>query len=67
MDKGVKGMLLGDLSTTLLVEIQKSIGKYERKCLKVSEQIVSLLDKNQTLDKYVQSHFTIENLSDGVY
>ena len=37
MDKGVKGMLLGDLSTTLLVEIQKSIGKYERKCLKVSE------------------------------
>jgi hypothetical protein len=29
MDKGVKGLLVGDLSGTLLLEIQKSIGKYE--------------------------------------
>jgi len=29
MDKGVKGLLVGDMSATLLIEIQKSIGKYD--------------------------------------
>ena len=30
MDKGVKGLLVGDLSPMLLIQIQKSIGKYEQ-------------------------------------
>lgn len=34
----------------------------------MSDQIAQLLDKNQTLDKYMQSHFNIDNMDmDTVY
>lgn len=62
MDKGVKGLLVGDMSPALLVEIQKSIGKYEHKCKKVSAKITSLLDKNQTLEHFLTTHFQIGDL-----
>ena len=31
MDKGMKGLLTGDLTVPLLMDIQKSIEKYQRK------------------------------------
>jgi len=46
MDKGVKGLLVGDLSSSLLVEIQKSIGKYQKTSIKTSKKISELLEKN---------------------
>jgi hypothetical protein len=45
MDKGVKGLLVGDLSPTLLIQIQKSIGKYEQNFKAVGAQISELLEK----------------------
>lgn len=57
MDKGVKGLLVGDLSPTLLIQIQKSIGKYEQNFQSVGSQIRELLDKQLTVDKFLTSHF----------
>lgn len=36
MDKGVKGLLTGDMSAILLLEIQQSIEKYNRKFTKLT-------------------------------
>ena len=62
MDKGVKGLLVGDLSPALLLEIQRSIGKYEKRCETFSRQITELLDKQQTLDTFMSKYFTIDSL-----
>lgn len=65
MDKGVKGLLVGDLSPALLVEIQHSIGKYEKRCETFSRQITELLDKQQTLDNFMSKYFTIDNIDES--
>lgn len=39
MDKGVKGLLSGDLSVPLIKQIETSIGRYEQKFKKLSLQI----------------------------
>ena len=45
MDKGVKGLLTGDLSVPLLMEIDKAINRYQVKFNKISSQTKNLLDK----------------------
>jgi hypothetical protein len=37
MDKGVKGLLTGDLSISLLKQIEESINRYEQKFVKLSQ------------------------------
>ena len=36
MDKGMKGLLTGDLTVNILVDIQQYIGKYNHKSNKLS-------------------------------
>jgi hypothetical protein len=65
MDKGVKGLLVGDLSHQLLLTIERSIGKYQRKCERVGERINELLEKNQTIDEVMRDHFSFGNFDDA--
>ena len=60
MDKGVKGLLTGDLSVALLVEIQRSIEKYQRQFVRLSNKINDMVQKQTTLDELVAKHFTID-------
>ena len=45
MDKGMKGLLTGDLTVNLLQEIQQAIVKYERKFDALSAKINDLVLK----------------------
>lgn len=51
MDKGVKGLLTGDLSVKLLKDIQVSIHKYKQDSTTVAKKIEDLLEKNETLEQ----------------
>lgn len=63
MDKGVKGLLSGDLSVPILKQIEASITKYELKFNKLSSAIQNQIDKQDTLQRFMSTHFEIENLS----
>lgn len=65
MDKGVKGLLSGDLSVVLLQQIQTSIEKYQKSFKKLAKKIEDLLDKQETVDEIVQSHFLIPDQQPG--
>lgn len=68
MDKGVKGLLVGDVSPALLVEIQRSMAKYEKRCESFSRQIGELLEKQQTLETFMSRYFSLESAqSEEVY
>ena len=50
MDKGVKGLLSGDMSAFLLLEIQRSIEKYNRNFTKLTAKMNDLIDKERVVD-----------------
>lgn len=50
MDKGVKGLLSGDMSAFLLLEIQQSIEKYNRNFSKLTAKMNDLIDKERVVD-----------------
>lgn len=50
MDKGVKGLLSGDLSVPVIMQIQTSIEKFKQKFEYISGQIDELLKKKTTLE-----------------
>ena len=50
MYKGVKGLLTGDLSAILLLDIQKSIEKYNRHFAKLTAKMNDLIDKERVVD-----------------
>lgn len=45
MDKGVKGLLTGDLSVYIIQQIKLSIDKYMKEFEEISNQIKDLLEK----------------------
>ena len=45
MDKGMKGLLSGDMTVALLVDISRSISKYQQKFDALSKQINDLVLK----------------------
>ena len=45
MDKGMKGLLTGDLTVKLLYDIQQSISKYNHKSKKLSVRMGDLILK----------------------
>ena len=57
MDKGMKGLLTGDLSVPLLLEIEKSIDRYEIKFNKIQTKMQGITDKQETIDKLMSTHF----------
>ena len=60
MDKGMKGLLTGDLTVPLLLDIQRSIEKYNRKFNTLSAKMNDLVLKQETLDKFLDEHFNLE-------
>ncbi len=50
MDKGMKGLLTGDLSVFLLQQIQKNLDKFDKDLNKLASQIQSQFDKKEVLD-----------------
>lgn len=45
MDKGVKGLLSGDMSQYLLIEMQRAFEKYYKKLDKVSTKMNEIIAK----------------------
>ena len=60
MDKGMKGLLSGDMTVALLVDISRSISKYQQKFDALSKQINDLVLKQETMDKFLNKHFNLE-------
>jgi len=67
MDKGVKGLLSGDMSAMILMEIQQSIEKYNRNFTKLTLKMNDLIDKERVVDAQVALNFQkqIDSVSDG--
>lgn len=53
MDKGVKGLLSGDMSPYLLTEMQRAFEKYYRKLDKVSTKMNDIIAKQQTMSEFI--------------
>lgn len=51
MDKGVKGLLSGDLSIYIIQQIQTSIEKYKSKVEKICNRIDDELAKKESLEE----------------
>lgn len=49
MDKGIKGLLTGDLSVYVIQQIQTSIEKHKNKLEEISNKLDDLLDKKEAL------------------
>lgn len=60
LDKGMKGLLTGDLTVPLLMDIQRSISKYQRKFDALSNKMNDLVLKQETLDKFLNKNFNLE-------
>lgn len=56
----MKGLLTGDLTVALLVDIQRSIEKYQLKFNALSAKLNELVLKQETLDKFLNEHFNLE-------
>ena len=70
MDKGVKGLLTGDLSVPLIQEMQIKIEGFQVKFERLSNEISSIIEKQETLEQVVSEHFKIDHLVEmdrGVY
>ena len=60
MDKGMKGLLTGDMTVPMLLDIQRSIEKYNRKFNTLSAKMNDLVLKQETLDKFLDENFNLE-------
>lgn len=60
MDKGMKGLLTGDMSVFLLRDIERSIHKYERKFDALSNKMNDIVFKQETLDKFIADNFSLD-------
>ena len=70
MDKGVKGLLTGDLSVPLIQEMQIKIQGFQEKFERLSNEINTIIQKQETLDQVISEHFKIDHLIEldrGVY
>lgn len=63
MDKGVKGLLSGDMSPFLLVQMQRAFEKYYKKLDKVSQKMNEIILKQQTMNEFIQNHFQVDSLT----
>lgn len=55
MDKGIKGLLTGDLSVYVIQQIQNSIDKHKNQLEEISTQLDDLLDKREVLSNFEQN------------
>lgn len=63
MDKGMKGLLTGDLSVYIIQQIQTSIEKFQTDFESTSKQIEELLEKQTSLDAFYNEHFSVGGLA----
>lgn len=59
MDKGVKGLLSGDLSSPIIMQIQNSIQHFKHSFESISQQIEDLLEKKTTLEGFYNENFML--------
>jgi len=59
MDKGMKGMLTGDLSVFALQQIEKSIDKFQAHFVGLASDIEAELERKQTLTEFCEEHLRI--------
>ena len=64
MDKGMKGLLTGDLSVYIVQQIQTSIEKYQISFDDASKQIEEILEKQQNLDAFYSENFAVGSVLD---
>lgn len=64
MDKGMKGLLTGDLSVYIVQQIQTSIEKYQISFDDASKQIEEILEKQQNLDAFYSENFSVGSVLD---
>ena len=62
MDKGMKGLLTGDLSVYIVQQIQTSIEKHQVNFDEASKQIEELLEKQQNLDAFYNENFQVGSI-----
>lgn len=58
MDKGIKGLLSGDISVYILKQIESSLDKYKPDLDMYSQQIQELLEKQQSLETFYSENFS---------
>jgi len=61
MDKGVKGLLTGDVSIFLIQQIRVSIEKFQQRFQEISDEIANLMDKDKTLDQFYDENFQVQS------
>ena len=57
MDKGVKGLLTGDLSVPLIMDIQQNIEMFQQKFERLSSQMNEIVERQETLDQVMTQNF----------
>jgi hypothetical protein len=59
MDKGMKGLLTGDLSVYIIQQLHTSIEKFQSDLLTTSKQIENILDKKSSIDAFYNENFGV--------
>ena len=59
MDKGVKGLLTGDLSVYIIQQIQTSIEKYQSQLNEISIKIEEHLEKKEIINEFYDKNFSL--------
>jgi len=61
MDKGIKGLVTGDLSVFIVQQIQTSIEKFKHQFEQISNKIEDLLEKKTTLEQFYGENFSMDS------
>lgn len=59
MDKGMKGLLTGDLSVYIIQQIQTSIENFQKDLEETQSEIEELLQKKQSLEQFYSENFSV--------
>jgi hypothetical protein len=59
MDKGMKGLLTGDLSVYIIQQLHTSIENFQSDLLTTSKQIENILDKKSSIDAFYNENFGV--------
>ena len=61
MDKGLQGLLTGDLSTYIIKVIEDEIESFKEGFEEDSRKIEEILDKKQSLENYYDENFSLQS------
>jgi hypothetical protein len=65
MDKGMKGLLTGDLSVYIIQQIHTSIEMYKGQIELASKEIEDLLQEEKSFESYINENFSIGYAQDA--